>query len=123
MRNIIKHTDTAPDNDHYAHIRKQVTQLGLDFSLVTQWTSFIAVSEKIYNKNPESTTTQAVPLPQVSQVSAAAYATPSSSATFTGHGTPEPGVIMGLILILLAFLGFSYYGQRAGSITKSIIIE
>ena len=33
-------------------ITQAVTKLGLDFSLMTQWTSFVAVSEKIVNTAP-----------------------------------------------------------------------
>ena len=35
-------------------VEQLVTALGLDFSLMTQWTSFVAVSEKIVNQSPEN---------------------------------------------------------------------
>ncbi len=54
-------------------LKKHVTQLGLDFSLVTQWTAFIAVSKQQYNPNAIHTPTQAIPLPMVKGVSKHAY--------------------------------------------------
>ncbi len=44
-----------------ADIKRKITQLGLDFNLVTQFTSFVAVEEKVVNKNGK-TTTVAVPV-------------------------------------------------------------
>ncbi len=54
-------------------ITDQVTKLGLDYSLMSQWTSFVAVSEKISNEQPETTIDAQVPLNQVKGVSEHAY--------------------------------------------------
>lgn len=56
-----------------AKIVELVTKLGLDFSLMTQWTSFVAVSDKIVNEIPENTVDTSVPLNQVMGVSKHAY--------------------------------------------------
>ena len=83
-------------------IEEIVTQMGLDYELVTQWTSFVAVSEKIVNPNPANAAKGDVPVAQVDGVSQKAYAQrKSSKPTFGGaqnHGTPEPGTLGGLLL-------------------------
>ena len=61
--------DNLSDND----LKQQVVKLGLDYSLITKWTAFVAVSEKIYNTAPETTPTRPVPLAQVDGVSEKAY--------------------------------------------------
>jgi len=50
-----------------------VTKLGLDFSLMTQWTSFVAVSEKIVNEAPKDSVDANVPLNRVKGVANEAY--------------------------------------------------
>ena len=50
-----------------------ITKLGLDYSLMSQWTSFVAVSEKIANEHPETAVDADVPLNQVKGVSEHAY--------------------------------------------------
>lgn len=51
------------DKDDHA-VRKEVTELGLEYSMLTQYTSFIAVIEKIRNTEGESTNVdQPLPLP------------------------------------------------------------
>ncbi len=95
-------------------LKQAVTKLGLDFSLVTRWTAFVAVSDKIYNNNPLTTPTRPVPLPQVKGVSHLAYGNPTSmpnSPQFTGHATPEPAAILGLTLIVLLFIAFMLRGR------------
>ncbi|MEZ5590915.1 MAG: VIT and VWA domain-containing protein [Gammaproteobacteria bacterium] len=37
-------------------LKQTITRLGLEHALVTQWTAFVAVSERIYNPNPQITT-------------------------------------------------------------------
>lgn len=90
--------DGISDND----LKQQVVKLGLDFSLITQWTSFVATSEKVYNKNPSSTQTKPVPLPQVKGVSQLAY---GQGNTFAGNSAPEPEALLGLTLLTLLSLG------------------
>ena len=100
-------------------LKQQVTQLGLNFSLVTKWTAFVATSEKIYNPNPAHTPTSEIPLPMVEGVSkhaygnknqaqpapAISYATPnqaqSQNKSFSGNAVPEPAMLFGLFLILM----------------------
>ncbi|MGI9332800.1 MAG: VWA domain-containing protein, partial [Gammaproteobacteria bacterium] len=91
-------------------LEEQVTQLGLDYSLVTRWTAFVAVSEKIYNTAPESTDTLPVPIARVAGVTAKAYgqARTAAAPVYAGHAAPEPPVILGLALTLgLGLLAFA----------------
>jgi Ca-activated chloride channel family protein len=76
-------------------LKEQVIKLGLDFSLMTKWTSFVAVSEKIVNKDPKDNKTTAVPLPKVKGVSQLAY----SNNNFSGGSVPEPATTGGLIVL------------------------
>ncbi|MCP5420963.1 MAG: VWA domain-containing protein [Gammaproteobacteria bacterium] len=98
--------DGLDDDD----LKKRVAQLGLDFSLVTRWTSFVAVSQQIYNPNPDAATTRPVPLPPVKGVTPAAYGLNQSSsnggtvAQFGGGAAPEPATWLGLSL--MGVLGF-----------------
>ncbi|MBL8259298.1 MAG: VWA domain-containing protein [Candidatus Competibacteraceae bacterium] len=92
-------------------LKQRITELGLNFALVTPWTAFVAVSEKIYNPNPTDTPTLPVATPQVKGVSEKAYGEPAAPITgggaFTGHGGPEPETWLGLALMaaLLARFG------------------
>ncbi|HRX61925.1 MAG TPA: VIT domain-containing protein [Candidatus Competibacter sp.] len=99
-------------------LKQRITDLGLNFALVTPWTAFVAVSEKIYNANPESTPTLPVPVAQVKGTTERAYgepATPITTATvFTGGGTPEPAALLGLALVGLLLVGFLLRGQTMG---------
>jgi Ca-activated chloride channel family protein len=61
-------------------LKQQITQLGLDFSLVTRWTAFVAVSKQRYNPNPVSTLTSDIPLPMVKGVTPKAYGNSTASA-------------------------------------------
>lgn len=93
-------------------LKQHVTKLGLDFSLVTRWTAFVAVTNKIYNNNPAQTPTRPVPLAQVKGVSHLAYGNTTASSQsqpsqFTGFATPEPATIFGLALIGLLFAWFA----------------
>lgn len=54
-------------------LKKEIVALGLEHAIVTKWTSFVAVAEKIINKTPEHTKQQNVPLPMVKGVTAKAY--------------------------------------------------
>ncbi|MCH2038415.1 MAG: PEP-CTERM sorting domain-containing protein, partial [Rickettsiales bacterium] len=83
-------------------LKEEITKLGLDFSLSTKWTSFVAVSEKIYNPNPQDTKESNVPLPMVKGITGSAYGTMPQSAInhgFSGHSTPEPEALFGLMTI------------------------
>ncbi len=107
------HTLTTPDQLRTTEltddqIKDIVTQMGLDYSLVTKWTSFVAVSEKVVNPHPNNAANGQVPANQVAGVSRKAYG-PRASATpqfgaATAHGTPEPTVWGGLLVALVAGL-------------------
>ncbi|MDH3693894.1 MAG: VIT and VWA domain-containing protein [Gammaproteobacteria bacterium] len=92
-------------------IKQKVINLGLKFSLVTRWTAFVAVSEKIYNTDAENSKTVSVPLQKVKGVSKLAYG--QSGSQFSGGSTPEPGFIASLLVImLLSGLFISRRGNR-----------
>ena len=80
--------------------KEAITQLGLAYSLQTAFTSFVAVSEKIYNAAPSANKSASVPLPQVSGVSKNAY----PSLNLSGSSTPEPGVLMGFMMAFILML-------------------
>ncbi len=86
-----------------AKVRQQVTQLGLDFKLVTRWTAFVAVSEQIVNAAPDSASEADVPLPPVAGVTPAAYG--SSAPAFTGAAGPEPATWASLVLVAVLLSG------------------
>ena len=81
-----------------AAITERVTQLGLDFSLATRWTSFVAVSEQIVNPNPELALETSVPNAKVAGVSPQAYPT---SSPHGGYAAPEPSTWLGLAVLAL----------------------
>ncbi len=112
-------------------LRKRVTELGLTYSLMTQWTSFVAVSEAVINTAPQTHANANVPLPVVDGVSELAYpkavhsprtlganAAPSgpsvSAPVFAGSSTPEPGVWA--MLALLASLGAMVLFRHVGGL-------
>jgi len=80
-------------------LRARVTQLGLEFSLVTNWTAFVAVSQQIYNSDAQTTRERAVPKAQVHGVSKQAYA----SVPHGGYAAPEPGTWVGIGLLMALF--------------------
>ena len=94
MRYLNTPRDVRQIADTDDQLKERVVRLGLDFSLMTQWTSFVAVSRKIVNKAPENVKTASVPLPMVKGVSALAY--PQS---FSGGSVPEPATTGGLIIL------------------------
>lgn len=91
--NMPRSVRTVLDDDD--DLKEQVITLGLNFSLMTKWTSFVAVSKKVVNKNPKENKTAAVPLPKVKGVSKLAY----SSNNFSGGSVPEPATTGGLIVL------------------------
>jgi Ca-activated chloride channel family protein len=99
-------------------LKQRVVQLGLDFSLVTRWTSFVAVSKQIYNPNPVATTTRPIPVPQVKGVTAAAYGNTQqfvnggTQAQFIGGAAPEPATLAGLLLMTLVLISFLVMRQQ-----------
>lgn len=87
-------------------LKEEITLLGLDYSLQSRFTSFVAVSEKVVNANPASARQKNVPLPQVSGVSQQAYASPNLS----GSSAPEPEGILGMAVVLTAL--FARFRKR-----------
>ncbi|MDR0701735.1 MAG: VWA domain-containing protein [Azoarcus sp.] len=78
-------------------LRKAITALGLEYSLLTQYTSFIAVDDRIRNMQPDSATAvdQPQPLPQdVSNLAVGGAYVP---------GAPEPQTT-GALLVTLSML-------------------
>ena len=68
----------------------EITRLGLGFSLQTQNTSFVAVSQKRVNTTGQAATPASVPLPVPAGVPVTA---------FSGSSTPEPQAIFGFLII------------------------
>ncbi len=101
---------SAEDNDM---IQARVTKLGLDYSLVSRWTAFVAVSEQIYNAQPGGTPDRDLPLPLVKGVTANAY--PRSG--FTGVVAPEPSPWLALAVMALVLLAATRRTFRAGTIS------
>jgi Ca-activated chloride channel family protein len=97
-------------------LQEKVTRLGLSHSLVTRWTSFIAVSEKVANPDPALAADKSVPLPMVKGVGPAAYpkqaALPANTpmggnqfaGNFSGGAAPEPESMLALLVMMLAGL-------------------
>lgn len=81
---------------------REITKLGLEFSLQTQNTSFIAVSKTPVNASGQQANAASVPLPMASGLSKNAFAQP-----FAGSSSPEPEAIIGfLMLAAMTLLGF-----------------
>ncbi len=97
-------------------LKQKVIDLGLKHSLATRWTSFVAVSRKIVNQNPQNAEDSQVPLPMVKGVGPKAYgeAAPYKMAqNFSGSSVPEPANWTGLLVISLAALALLKRRQRA----------
>jgi Ca-activated chloride channel family protein len=97
-------------------LKEKVIDLGLKHSLATRWTSFVAVSRKVVNQNPESTQNLQVPLPMVKGVGPKAYGKESPmkmAQNFSGSSVPEPATWAGLLVISLAALILLKRRQRA----------
>ncbi|MEM9239417.1 MAG: VIT and VWA domain-containing protein [Pseudomonadota bacterium] len=73
---------------------REITRLGLEFSLQTQNTSFLAVSRQVVNTTGQEAANTYVPLPQASGVPATAFPQP-----FAGSSSPEPHAILGFLMI------------------------
>ena len=89
-------------------LQAAVTNLGLSYALASRWTSFVAVSQKVFNTNPAGNLEGDVALPKVAGVSQLAYA----PAPMTGYGAPEPGLVISLLTALLAVGGLKLRRRR-----------
>ena len=101
-------------------LKFKVTTLGLDHSLATKWTSFVAVSRRVVNPQPEITPEAQVPLPMVKGVNTKAYPssvsilggrkvikannnTPSILGTnMAANSIPEPETVAGLLILMVS---------------------
>jgi Ca-activated chloride channel family protein len=81
-------------------LKNRVTQLGLTHDLATKWTSFVAVSEKVVNPNPEDNASGTPSEPQANNVTSKGYARNGRT-----HEAPEPSILGGLLMALLVGLG------------------
>jgi len=84
-----------------AELQAKVTKLGLDYALMTQWTSFVAVSRHVANTQ-EAATDVPVPLPRVAGLQPSAYGITSpayTGLTYSGSSTPEPETLAGFAAV------------------------
>lgn len=93
---MIDYQDPNADAERRQALQEEVTRLGLDHHLVTQWTAFVAVAKKIVNPGGAGAARD-VPVPQVADLSAYAYP-PGSGATF--GAAPEPAWWAALCLLV-----------------------
>ena len=94
MRHINTPENIRSVSDDEYELKEDVVKLGLNFSLMTKWTSFVAVSEKTVNKAPEKTAEKGVAVPMVKGVTKQAYAN-----NFSGGSVPEPATTGGLVIM------------------------
>ncbi len=87
--------------------RQRILDLGLQYNLLTQYTSFLAVDKVVRNPDPASTPTMNQPLPMPEGVSNLAIGAEVP-------GTPEPGtwISMFVMLSLLAMLARRHRRMR-----------
>jgi Ca-activated chloride channel family protein len=86
-----------------ADIKREVTELGLNYSLLTPYTSFIAVLEEVRNRQGAADDVdQPLPLPEgVSDLAVGGYSS-----------VPEPGMTGPLAAMAMAMLGIGLYRRR-----------
>ena len=82
----------------------EITALGLQHALVTNWTSFVAVSRQVVNPDRLPGLDQDVALPQVAGVPRTAY-----GSSMTGYAAPEPSVWLSFFF---GALGFAWLLRR-----------
>ena len=102
----MRHTNISDDE-----LKEKVTNLGLKHSLITKWTSFVAVSRKVVNPNPENNRNSQVPLPKVKGVTYNAYGN-ILAQNFSGYSVPEPQHVFALTAILLQLILASIWIAR-----------
>ena len=83
-------------------LREQITDLGLRYGLLTQYTSFIAVDQVVRNTSPQGSTRVDQPQPLPKGVSELALGQPAGSGAEV-PGTPEPETL-GAIAVVLSML-------------------
>ena len=101
---------THADNDA---LQARVTRLGIDYALVTQWTSFVAVAEEIVNPNAGSARDADVPLPMPAGVGPNAYGEMAmQGGGFAGAPAPEPAEWALLAVLAALAAGFVLFRRR-----------
>ena len=113
--------------------------MGLDHSLVTKWTSFVAVSRRVVNPQPNITPDTQVPLPMVKGVKTPAYpssisilgerkvikastTTPSILGdSMVAHSVPEPEAVAGLFVLMVTGFVAIWVTRRRARVTNSSI--
>lgn len=100
MHAFVTPPEQRPDGMNDQALQTAVTRLGLGYSIATRWTSFVAVSRRIYNETPDTAANADVAVPQVAGISTLAYGGP----TMSGGAAPEPGLWLGLLTSLLVWL-------------------
>lgn len=92
----------AGDEDEMKGVQKEVTQIGLDYSMLTQFTSFIAVTEEIRNSGDAAKDVdQPLPLPlHVSNLSVGAYTSGSEPGTAAILVIAALAAIVGVVRLL-----------------------
>lgn len=100
-KRISRLTDFAPGEPD-ADTRQQVTQLGLDYSLLTRFTSFVAIHELVRNPtNSARNVDQPLPLPKG-----------VSNFAVGSRNVPEPELNVMLVLMCLLALAFLWRRTR-----------
>lgn len=92
----------AGDENDMKGIQKEVTQIGLDYSMLTQFTSFIAVTEEVRNAGDAAKDVdQPLPLPlHVSNLSVGAYTSGSEPGTAVIIVVAALAAIIGVVQLL-----------------------
>jgi Ca-activated chloride channel family protein len=114
MAALVAPTNLRGSSGSDADLQAKVTKLGLDHALMTQWTSFVAVSRHVVNTQGPAAD-RPVPLPQVAGVGPLAYGltgAPSATPSYAGSSTPEPETLVGFAAV--AALGW-FLRRRWGS--------
>ena len=94
-----------------AQLQQHVTQLGLEHSLLTRWTAFVAVSEEIYNPAAHATAERPVPLARPAGTRfGSTTALVAAKPVHGGYAAPEPSSWASVLLLLVFF--FWLYRKR-----------
>ncbi len=124
MHELVMPTTLRRSGLSNGQLQSEITKLGLAHAIVTQWTSFVAVSQQIVNPDPASAVAGNIPLPMVKGVGPSAYpkarqakrtvghrmahrapiAQPNARQ-FSGGSTPEPEQMLGLLLLIITIGG------------------
>jgi len=138
MGQLLYPTAYRRDRESDEEIRKRVTDLGLEFSLVSRWTAFVAVTQAVLNRDPRLAVEAAVPVPMVKGVTELAYPTQAharslgysppppqarsrvaSSSSYSGSASPEPATTAGLLIAAGAGLAGLRKRRRAHTDRKA----